>query len=202
MADFDVDIDVASNTEKEHYATRAIIYNKETMKIQPHPSGYFFTHNAFTDEVTGMCGIDYRDMINVLKYNKVDLLTNSSYDYFSSKDDLLLYYHMEPDWECFLNRKFVERLPHIKEHFDLVSAVQPESIHDLADILALMRPGKQHLIDDYLNNKEKTRKNIFKIPKSGMYFKKSHAYGYAAMIIAVANKLWYDDPLREMGVES
>lgn len=190
---YDIDIDVSSNTNKDDFGTRSIIYNEKTETITTHPSGYYLT-KVPVDKVTGTCSIDYKDM-ELKGYKKVDLLTNNSYDKFTSKQDVLDHLHKEVPWEKFLDPEFVRQLPHISNHFDLVERVKPRSIDDLADILALIRPGKAHLVEDYIKDKDKTRRNLYKRPKTGAYFKKSHSYSYAHMIACVANKIHYDQEI-------
>lgn len=199
---FDIDIDVNSNCDKSRYGTRAIIFKKTDdgrNLIQPHPSGYYIESINIDNMFPDFASIDYKDA-EELGFNKVDLLTNSSYDMFKSKDEVLEYFHKEIPWDMFEDEEFVQKLPHIANHFWLVSRIKPKSVDDLADCLALIRPGKKHLIEDYLEDKEHTRKNLYLRPKTGMYFKKSHSYSYAMMIVCVANKLFYDDIFKEMGL--
>lgn len=202
MSDFDIDIDVNSLCDKEDYGIRAVIYKEENGKgyIQPHPSGIYLEENMPYDRMfPNFASMDYKSAEEA-GFNKVDILTNSSYDLFKSKDEVLQYRDMEVPWNKFLDQEFVSKLPHISNHFELVAKVQPQSIHDLADALALIRPGKQHLIESYIKNKERTRRNLYVRPKNGMYFKKSHSYSYAMMIVTIANKLHYDDIKNEMGI--
>lgn len=181
---FDVDIDVSPKTDKDKYGTRAMAYNHEM--VSAHPSGYYL-ETVPVDPITGLCSFDssYGDSAG---FQKVDLLSNSSYDMFESKEEVLKYAEMEPEWDLLLEEDVVQSLPHLAKHIDLLTRIQPRSIHDLADTLALIRPGKSHLIDSYMKNKERVRKKLYKRSKDH-YFKKSHAYSYAMMIICVLNKI-------------
>lgn len=185
---FDVDIDVKSHTEKDRYGVRAIIYDSETLAVRPHPSGYFVECAMPVDGMTGNAALDYKDA-EERGFIKVDILTNSAYDGFNSKQDVLNALDAEPDWDSLKDPEFVAQLPHIADHFDVVEQVSPQSIDDLADVLALIRPGKMHLLSDYLENKALVRQNLYRRPKTGMFFKKSHSYSYAAMIICVMNNI-------------
>jgi len=191
----DIDIDLKSRTEKGEYGVRAIIHDQDRNRIKPHPSGHYINSNIPVDGVTGMAAIDHKDA-DELGFAKIDLLTNTSYDMFSSKQDVLDSLHKEPDWNLLLDEKFLKTLPQIGNHFDLVNKVKPKSIEDLADVLALMRPGKTHLLKSYLRNKDKVRPNLYRKPKSGFTFKKSHAIAYAAMIVCVMNKQFDNRLLR------
>jgi len=182
---FDVDIDAVS-CDREKYGTRAMIHNEETMKIMPHPSGIYMDEVLIDDE-SGLATFDYA-WGEANGFQKVDILNNNSYKIFNSKQDVLIHKELDIDWSCLEDRELVETLPHISKHYETVNRVKPQSVEDLADVLALIRPGKIHLLDDYINNKNRVRKNLYKRPSSGMYFKKSHAIGYAMMIRCVISK--------------
>lgn len=186
----DIDIDVKSHTVKDQYGVRAMIYDPEKKQIRPHPSGYYVKDNIPVDPESGLASIDFKDA-EQKGFQKIDLLTNSSYDMFESKQEILDTLNKEPDWSLLKDEKFVRTLPHIANHFELVSIIEPKSIQELADTLALMRPGKQHLIDSYLEDPDKTRPNLYRKPKKGFRFKRSHAVAYACMIVCVMNKKDY-----------
>lgn len=182
---FDVDIDVAPNTDKTVFGTPAMVYNAKTERIAPHPSGVYLEPVPI-DEQTGLAAFDY-EYGNEHGFMKVDVLNNSVYSEFKTKEEVRECLEREPDWKDFLNKNIVEGLPHIGKHFDLVKKLKPKSIEDLADILALIRPGKIEFLDEYMEDKKRVRRNLYK-RSSGMYFKKSHAISYACMIVALLNK--------------
>lgn len=184
---FDVDIDVAPGVDRTTLGVRAMVYNKETEKILPHAAGVYF-RDIPVDPLTGNSAIDY-ETADELGYPKADILNNSAYSMFSTKEEVILFMNMPPKWESLVDPVMVSKLPHIGKHLELIQKIAPTSIIELADCLALIRPGKIHLIDDYLKNKKVTRKNLYVKPKSGIYFKKSHAISYACMIICVMNKI-------------
>lgn len=184
---FDVDIDVQSGIERTAYGTRAMVYNAEAGKVLPHPSGVYI-QKVPVDHLTGNAAIDYKDG-DALDLLKVDILTNTSYDIFKNKDDLLAALEEEPDWGLLRRRDIVSKLPHISTHYDLIQDIEPTSIIELADCLALIRPGKAHLVDEYRADREGVRRILYKRPRSGVYFKKSHAVSYAVMIAAILCRL-------------
>lgn len=177
---FDVDIDTKTSTKREDYGTLAMIYNQEQERISPHPSGVYL-EDVPIDQLTNLCAFDYKygDCRGIMK---VDILHNSTYDIFKSKQEVLDAVDNDIEWSILEKKEVVETLPHIAKHFETVSKLKPKSVEDLADVLALIRPGKTHLIQDYIDDKQRTRKNLYKRPKTGMYFKKSHAISYAMMI--------------------
>lgn len=184
---FDIDIDVNSDTDKSLFGIRAMVYNKETQKVIPHPSGVHITPIP-VDGMTGHSAIDH-ELADQLGYIKVDILTNTSYNIFNSKKEILQFSEKEPDWSLFRNENIVKKLPHIGNHFDVVSQVEPQSIEELADVLAIIRPGKRHLLESYLRDKNSVRRELYKRSANGKaYFKKSHAISYAVMIVTVLNR--------------
>ena len=188
MRNFDVDIDIGTTIDRSKYGIRSFVYNEKTKKISPHPSAVYL-EDVPIDMVTGFSALDYKYGDRAGFY-KVDLLNNKSYVMFKSKAEVLEYMNKPVDWKNFTREDLVKKLPHIGNHFDVVQMIMPESIHDLADILALIRPGKSHLLDYYMEDKLSTRINLYRAPVNEQnYFKKAHAISYAVMIATVMNKL-------------
>lgn len=183
---FDIDIDTATSTEKSNYGIPAMIYNEEQERIAPHPSGVYL-ENVPVDHKTNLCAFDYK-YGDAQGFMKVDILHNSVYDMFSSKEEVLTACEGDINWEILKDRSVVESLPHVAKHYDTIQKVNPTSVEDLADVLALIRPGKISLLPDYIKNKKQTRRNLYKRPSTGMYFKKSHAISYALMIKTLIHK--------------
>lgn len=184
---FDIDIDVPSGLDKTKFGTRAMIYNEDTQKISPHPSGVYL-EEVPVDPVTGLAAFPYDDEC-AKDLAKIDLLNNSVYSGFKNKQEVLDCLHREPKWSDLANPQIVSELPHIANHYDLVAKVSPESIEELADVLALIRPAKKHLVGEYLKNPKLVRRNLYKRDPNGKhYFKKSHAISYAMMVVVALNR--------------
>lgn len=190
---FDVDIDVYSEVNRNLFGVRAIVYNDETKRVLPHPSGVYI-EPVPVDALTGNAAFDYNRGDDV-GFFKVDILTNTTYDAFSTKQELLSAAYKEPDWDLLLKPSVVVKLPHLAKHVDMVQQIAPRSVVALADCLAIIRPGKTHLFDEYMENPEHVRKRLYLRPREGIYFKKSHAISYALMIVAVLNKVHENDIL-------
>ena len=93
----------------------------------------------------------------------------------------------EPDWTLLEERKIVDTLFHIHNHFDIVNKLKPRSVLELAEVLAIIRPAKRHLLE---SSKETITNEVWKKPSDGTYyFKKSHAIGYALAIVLQLNLL-------------
>ena len=90
----------------------------------------------------------------------------------------------------FEHKEIVEQLFHISNHFDIIQKHPPTSIEQLAMILAMIRPGKRHLVG---KSWKVVEDNVWIKPNDGTYFfKKSHSYGYALAIIVQLNLLCED----------
>lgn len=184
---FDIDIDVAPGLDRDKIGTRAMVYNEEQEKILPHPSGVYL-EPVPVDELTGLCAFDHK-YGDDQGYLKVDILTNTTYGKFQTKSELLQAADKEPDWSLLLNERVVADLPHLPNHMDVLRRLRPQSVEDLADVLAIIRPGKIHLLDAYEANKESVRRELYRRSSNGKpYFKKSHAISYAVMIVAALNQ--------------
>lgn len=152
--------------------------------LAPHPSGVYY-QEAPVDPLTGLCSYpcdksaDYAAAAGLWK---VDLIPNHAYDRVRSPehlDDLLA---RPVDWSLFLRRDVVVKLQQLGRHFDVVDAYEPKSIDDLACLIAIIRPGKAHLLGQPW---DVVRREIWlKDPDGGYSYKKSHAVAFATCIIA------------------
>jgi len=183
----DVDIDVKSHTNTDDYGVRAIIFDKQKEDIRPHPSGHYIDTNIPLDPDTGLSSIEHKDA-ETMGYVKIDLLTNTAYNIFDTKEDMLIAAELDPDWSLLEDEEFIQELPQVQNHHELLAMVKPQSIEELADCIAMIRPGKTKFVADYLKDKEKVRKNLYRRAESGMSFKKSHAIAYAIQIVCIMNK--------------
>ena len=188
MSLFDVDIDIPPYVDRAELGLRAIQYLPDKKAIKPHPSGYYINDEVAVDALTGSAAIDYQDAES-RNITKVDLLTNTAYSLFKDKADYLAALTKEPDWRKLNDPHFVSLLPQIGNQFELLKKISPTSISELADVLAMIRPAKRKFVQDYATNKAFVREQLYKKPKEGMYFKKSHAISYAQMIVAVMNRM-------------
>jgi len=150
--------------------------------LRPHQVGVYFQPIP-KDKITGLAAIPY-DKAEDFGFLKIDLLHFSALDQLSSKEGVRELVRMPPDWNLLMVPSAVKKLAHIGSYYDLISTINPKSIQELADILALIRPGKAAYLEDYLLDRAVTRLELYKKPKDGKYyFKKSHAVAYAHTIV-------------------
>lgn len=178
----DIDIDTPTTfdpTEIFPNVVPASIINAG--KFKKHPAGVYFQQVP----------VEPTQKIAALPYNiaphfdifKVDFLHLSLLDVFESKQQIRELMSKEPDWQMLQDEDVVAELFQLKNHFDVLHYIQPRSVQELADCVALIRPGKRHLMDQYKTNPERARKELYQQPLPKGCFKKAHAIAYAFNII-------------------
>lgn len=181
QADIDIDLPVKFKPEEIFPNwVRAMIHDKDNHRPKPHPCGYY-PQLIPKDPISGLSAIPY-DTAEALGYTKIDFLHLSIYDHFSSRNEIKELLAIEPEWQLLKSPGVVKMLFQLANHFDVVSQVSPTSTQELADTLALIRPGKRNLIGLYLKNKESTRKILYSQTGDEYSFKKAHAISYALVI--------------------
>lgn len=184
MNQADIDIDLQTSFRPETLFpewVKACIFDMKTQTIKPHPCGVY-PQNIPKDPVTGLCAIPY-DAAEKIGYTKLDFLHLSIYDYFQSREEILELMEKEPDWNLLLSPSVVSKLFQLSNHFETVSKIKPRSTEELADVLALIRPGKKSLIGLYLKDRDSCRRMLYAKGEGDEYsFKKSHAISYAFVI--------------------
>jgi hypothetical protein len=181
----DIDIDFADRNAAMSVLSVVPAMIERDGKKTAHPSGVYF-QDAPLDPFTGLCSLDYKEADN-LGYFKIDLLNQSVYQEVRDEDHLVTLLNSEPLWELLDEPGMVEQLPHIHKHYDVVQTIQPKSIEDLSVVLALVRPGKKHLIG---RSRTEIDAEIWARPSDdGYYFKKAHACAYSALVVVAMNLL-------------
>lgn len=183
MKDFraDVDIDFCSSFKPKQVFpdwTRASIIRSE--QITQHACGYY-PQKIAKDTITKLSAIHYKDA-EELGFFKLDFLVNHVYNHFNSRDEILALLEIEPNWSLMLIKENAEKLFQLSRHYDLILKLKPNSVEDVADAIALIRPGKSGLINLYLAQKESVRKMLYSQSEE-FNFKKSHAVAYALVIV-------------------
>ena len=79
---------------------------------------------------------------------------------------------------------------HINGYHNLIAKLKPSSIIELAMFLALLRPGKKHLIPVCEKEGfEGIKQEIWTKSDDAYFFKKAHAVAYAHVIVIQLNLL-------------
>jgi DNA polymerase III alpha subunit len=157
-------------------------------KITKHNTGVY-AQDIPVDPVSGLASLDY-EVADKLGYFKIDFLNVSAYEGVRDEQHLVELMYKEPDWSMLKNKDIVSKLFHISDHYGLVNKLNPQSIDQLAAVLAIIRPGKRHLADSDWNT---ITKDVWIKPQEGYFFKKAHAIGYAYVIVVQMNLLNFTD---------
>lgn len=184
----DIDIDIADRKRLLQCIpnTPAMIYSKGQQ--QRHNTGVYF-HNVPENPYTNTCTVDFKKAESI-GYFKIDVLNVNVYENIKSAkelDDLLA---MEPMWDLLQHEEVVKQCFHIHNHYNIVKKMQPQSVEQLAAVLAVIRPAKRHL----LNSSWKViMKEVWIKPEGDeYYFKKAHAHAYALAITLQLNMIVRD----------
>jgi len=180
--DFDIDIDTPSTFDPIaifHNWTKASIVKDG--HLRPHPCGVH-PQSISSDLVTGLSAIPY-EKAEELGFFKIDFLHLYVYDHFSSREEIEELLKLEPNWSLLKSPSVVKQLFQLAKHYDTIKAVRPSSVEEVADTLALIRPGKKFLLPKYLTDRPTARKYLYAKLEGEQYsFKKAHAIAYALVI--------------------
>ena len=183
--DSDIDIDFADRSEMLRHIKHTSAAMRNVNPIRKHATGVYVTPIPY-DPIRDMANIDYT-VAEKRGYFKLDLLNVHVYE--SIKDEQHLNELMcEPDWSKLKDKSFVERLIHLNnQYYNLEKMPEPiDSIPRLAMFLAVIRPGKKHLIGKAWSEISKT---VWDKGTDGYIFKKAHAIAYAQLVVVHMNLL-------------
>jgi len=188
----DIDID---------FADRTVVLEKFKHRIakldtgKKHNTGIYFTeipHNP----VDNMSTLNYEEAEN-RGYFKVDFLNVSIYKHVKNESHLIHLMKKEPLWDLLQEKDFVDQLFHVNGHVEILQKLKPQSIEQLAAVLAIIRPAKRYLLNS--DWKEIMSQVWTKPVDDSYYFKKSHATSYA-MAVVVHMNLICEPALRRLDV--
>jgi DNA polymerase III alpha subunit len=180
----DIDIDfpdreIALNTLQH---VTAVINGKDG-SLKKHNTGVY-CHSIPYNPITGFSTIDYKTA-DARGYFKIDFLNVSVYNGIKDEAHLIRLMETEPLWDLLEQDEFTNLLFHINGYGDVLRAMKPTNIEQLAAVLAMIRPAKKYLIGKTWNE---VMKDIWIKPENDdYYFKKSHAVAYAQVIAVQMN---------------
>ena len=152
-----------------------------------HNTGVYVT-NVPMDPFLGAASIDHK-VAEDRGYIKLDFLNVGIYSQVRSEQHLHELMSTEPAWEKLYDPDFCSRLIHVGNHYDTLIKM-PEAVNTIgrmAMFLAVIRPGKRHLIGETWKNVAKT---VWDKPADdAYYFKKSHSVAYAHLVAVNMNLL-------------
>jgi hypothetical protein len=176
----DIDID---------FANRSVILDKIEHRVakldtgKKHNTGVYVTecpHNP----VDNLATIDYKTAED-RGYFKLDFLNVSIYNDVKDETHLQQLMDKQPQWELLQHDEFTDNIFHIAGHGDILRKTKPQSVEQLAAVLAIIRPAKRHLVNENWTN---ILSNVWNKPEdNSYYFKKAHAIAYALSVVVHMN---------------
>jgi hypothetical protein len=181
MPDIDIDFvdrDSALDLFKHIKASRV-----DEGKLVKHNTGVYL-HEVPVKAVENLCAVPYEEA-EERNYFKIDFLNVGIYKGVRDEAHLIQLMETEPLWDLLQDDEFIQNLFHVNGHGSILRQSKPESIEQLAAVLAMIRPAKRYLI-----GKDWTTimTEVWTKPENDDYFfKKSHATAYAAAIVVQMN---------------
>lgn len=181
----DIDIDFGDREQLLKHINVTLASIRKENNIKKHNTGIHPTNIPY-DPIHNVSALDYVEA-EKRGYIKLDFLNVWVYKLVRDEkhlEKLLLL----PNWELLRDKQFFEKLIHIGNHWDtMLRMPEPiDSIPRLAMFLALIRPGKKHLIG---SNWSDVAKTIWDRNVDGYTFRKSHAIAYAHLVVVHMNLL-------------
>jgi hypothetical protein len=179
LPDIDIDFPTSFDVKTLLPWTRASTVKDE--ELRPHPCGYY-PQAIPEDPITKLSAIPY-EAAEQEGFAKIDFLHLGLLGEFKSRAEIDALLEIEPDWGLLLIPEEQKKLFQLSKHGDVLTAIKPKSIEELADVLALIRPGKKSLIKLYKSQRDATRRILYAKDENGFSFKKSHAISYAMNVV-------------------
>lgn len=148
-----------------------------------------YCHAIPVNPLSGLAAIDYKEA-DSRGYFKIDFLNVNAYNGVKNEEHLKELLDAEPLWDLLEDPAVCDQMFHINGYHQLIAKLKPRSIEDLAMFLALLRPGKKHLIP--VCEKEGFQgihDEIWTKTDDAYFFKKAHAVAYAHVIVVQLNLL-------------
>jgi hypothetical protein len=152
-------------------------------KLTRHNTGVYAT-DIPVDPFSGSASLDYQAAED-RGYMKLDLLNVHVYKQVKSEEHLIKLMQ-EPDWTRLYDPSICAQLIHINNHYDtLLKMLEPvDTVPRLAMFLAVIRPGKRHLIGRTWKEVSAT---VWDKVEGEYSFKKAHAIAYAQLVVVNLN---------------
>ena len=154
-------------------------------KLVKHNTGVYAT-DIPVDPFVGSASLDY-NAAEDRDYMKLDLLNVHVYKQVRDETHLIKLMQ-EPDWTKLYDPAICGQLIHINNHYDtLLKMPEPvDTIPRLAMFLAVIRPGKRHLVGRTWKDVGLT---VWDKVEGEYSFKKAHAIAYAQLVVVNLNLL-------------
>jgi DNA polymerase III alpha subunit len=184
----DIDIDFFDRDNALKLIKHIPASRVEDNQIKKHNTGVYLQEIP-VDQVTGLSSINYTEA-EQRGYFKVDFLNVSIYKDITSEEELVRLLKIEPLWDLLEQKEFCDMIFHVNGYHDLVARLRPRTIEQLAMFLAILRPGKKHLMPKCESlGWDSIKDEIWEKTDDSYSFKKSHAVAYSHAIVVQMNKI-------------
>jgi len=180
----DIDIDFSDRTKILDIIQNVPAAIDGTKK---HNTGVY-CHTIPVNPLTGLASIDYKTA-EARGYFKIDFLNVSAYEGVRSEEHLKELLAVEPLWDLLEQKEFCDMIFHVNGYHELIARLKPRSIEQLAIFLALLRPGKKHLIPVCQEKDFDAIKDEIWTKTDEYSFKHAHAISYAHAIVVQMNRI-------------
>jgi hypothetical protein len=184
----DIDIDFKDRTQVLDIIKHIPASIEANGSFKKHNTGVY-CHSIPYNPITGLSSIDYKTAED-RGYFKIDFLNVSAYEGVRNEAHLEELLSVEPLWDLLEDSAVCDQMFHINGYHNLIAKLKPKTIEELAMFLALLRPGKKHLIP--VCEKEgfqAIKDDIWVKTDDAYFFKKAHAVAYAHVIVVQLNLL-------------
>lgn len=183
----DIDIDFGDRTQALTLLKHIPASILRDDKLVKHNTGIYVT-DIPVDPFANIASLDYK-VAEDRGYTKLDFLNVSLYTQIKSEQHLIGLMSREPEWDRLYEEHFCSKLIHIGNHYDTLIKM-PEAVNTIARmamLLAIIRPGKRHLVG---RTWKEVGDTVWEQPLDGSYvFKRSHSCAYAHLVVVHMNLL-------------
>ena len=179
----DIDIDFANRDDALTKIKFIRASRLDNDKLTTHNTGIYVQPIPY-NPCTNLSNIDHKTAKD-RGYFKIDFLNVSIYKDIKNENHLNQLMETEPLWDLLEQDEFTDLLFHINGHGDILRAMKPTNLEQLAAVLAMIRPAKRHLIGkDWTTVMQEV---WIKPANDEYYFKKAHAIAYAQAVVVQMN---------------
>ena len=154
--------------------------------FKKHNTGVY-CHSIPYNPLTDTASIEYKEAED-RGYFKIDFLNVNAYAGVRDEDHIVQLLNTEPLWDLLGEKEVCDQLFHINGYNNLVAELKPTSVLELAMVLAMIRPGKKHLLPICKQQGfQAINDEIWTKTEDAYFFKKAHAVSYASVIVVQLN---------------
>ena len=178
----DIDID---------FGDRDVILSRLTHRVAKLPTGKKHNTGVYATEIPhnpidNLSTIEHKEA-DERGYFKLDFLNVSIYKDVRDEAHLTELMERTPLWQLLEHQEFSDQVFHLNGHNELLKKLKPQSVEQLAAVLAMIRPAKRHLVNETWQT---INDSVWTKPEDGAYyFKKAHAISYAMACVVHMNLL-------------